>query len=157
MKNMLILYFVGACLMQTAVGAARNVGDKPNIIFMIADDLGKENACFRLAYFHHARNFTVAFLKMFFHQISINVLLVANNSIIHYLNGWRFTNHYFHKVLFSHSTLTSILYITHFIIVILGFADIGFRNSMIYSPYVDNMATVGMVLNSSYVQPTCSP
>ncbi|XP_025110942.1 arylsulfatase B-like isoform X2 [Pomacea canaliculata] len=39
----------------------------------------------------------------------------------------------------------------------LGWNDVGFRNSEIHSPTLDKMAEAGIILNSSYVQPVCSP
>ncbi|XP_041378318.1 arylsulfatase B-like [Gigantopelta aegis] len=39
----------------------------------------------------------------------------------------------------------------------LGWNDIGFHNPEIKSPNIDKLATEGLILNSSYVQPLCSP
>ncbi|XP_041378172.1 flavin-containing monooxygenase 5-like isoform X2 [Gigantopelta aegis] len=38
-----------------------------------------------------------------------------------------------------------------------GWNDIGFHNPEIKSPNIDKLATEGVILNSSYVQPLCSP
>ncbi|XP_071109083.1 arylsulfatase B-like [Haliotis cracherodii] len=39
----------------------------------------------------------------------------------------------------------------------LGWNDVGFRNPDILSPNIDKLAREGVILNSSYVQPVCSP
>lgn len=38
-----------------------------------------------------------------------------------------------------------------------GWADIGYHNSFMVTPTLDSLAENGMILNMSYVQPTCSP
>lgn len=38
-----------------------------------------------------------------------------------------------------------------------GWNDIGIRNPDIHSPYIDELARTGIVLNYSYVQPICTP
>ncbi|XP_050408585.1 arylsulfatase J [Patella vulgata] len=39
----------------------------------------------------------------------------------------------------------------------LGWNDIGFRNPQMITPNIDKLAREGVILNSSYVQPVCSP
>ncbi|XP_046368365.2 arylsulfatase B-like [Haliotis rufescens] len=39
----------------------------------------------------------------------------------------------------------------------LGWNDVGFRNPQMITPNLDRLAKAGVVLNSSYVQPMCSP
>ncbi|XP_046566768.1 arylsulfatase B-like [Haliotis rubra] len=39
----------------------------------------------------------------------------------------------------------------------LGWNDIGFRNPQVLTPHLDKLAKAGVILNSSYVQPVCSP
>ncbi|KAK3596803.1 hypothetical protein CHS0354_036643 [Potamilus streckersoni] len=39
----------------------------------------------------------------------------------------------------------------------LGWNDVGWRNPQMYTPNLDKLATSGVILNSSYVQPVCSP
>ena len=38
-----------------------------------------------------------------------------------------------------------------------GWNDVGFHNPDIISPNIDYLASHGMILNQSYVQPVCSP
>lgn len=38
-----------------------------------------------------------------------------------------------------------------------GWNDIGIRNPDIHSPYIDELARTGIILNHSYVQPICTP
>ena len=39
----------------------------------------------------------------------------------------------------------------------LGWNDVGWRNSFMPTPTLDRLAREGMILNQSYVQPSCSP
>ncbi|XP_046566683.1 LOW QUALITY PROTEIN: arylsulfatase B-like [Haliotis rubra] len=39
----------------------------------------------------------------------------------------------------------------------LGWKDVGFRNPQVLTPHLDKLAKAGVILNSSYVQPVCSP
>ena len=39
----------------------------------------------------------------------------------------------------------------------LGWSDVGWRNSFMPTPTLDRLASEGMILNQSYVQPSCSP
>ena len=38
-----------------------------------------------------------------------------------------------------------------------GWDDVGWKNSFMRTPTLDRMAREGMILNQSYVQPSCSP
>ena len=39
----------------------------------------------------------------------------------------------------------------------MGWNDVGFRDSEMYTPNIDKMASEGMMLNYSYVQQACTP
>ena len=39
----------------------------------------------------------------------------------------------------------------------LGWNDVGFHNPNMITPNIDTLASRGVILNSSYVQPTCTP
>ncbi|WOO43413.1 arylsulfatase [Rubellicoccus peritrichatus] len=39
----------------------------------------------------------------------------------------------------------------------LGWADVGFHNSIIRTPHMDSLARQGVILDNFYVQPTCTP
>ena len=39
----------------------------------------------------------------------------------------------------------------------LGWADVGWHNPGLHTPTLDRLAREGMILNQSYVQPSCSP
>nr|KAG5696970.1 hypothetical protein BaRGS_008432 [Batillaria attramentaria] len=39
----------------------------------------------------------------------------------------------------------------------LGFSDVGWRNPALHTPTLDRLAREGVILNQSYVQPSCSP
>ncbi|XP_052787636.1 arylsulfatase I-like [Mya arenaria] len=39
----------------------------------------------------------------------------------------------------------------------LGWNDVGWHNDQMFTPNLDNMARAGVILNSSYVQPVCTP
>ncbi|XP_046566773.1 arylsulfatase J-like [Haliotis rubra] len=39
----------------------------------------------------------------------------------------------------------------------LGWNDVGFRNPQVLTPHLDKLAKAGVILNSTYVQPVCSP
>ncbi|KAK3596802.1 hypothetical protein CHS0354_036641 [Potamilus streckersoni] len=64
-------------------------------------------------------------------------------------------------------TFTSILlmYVSsarppHIVLIVaddLGWNDVGWRNPQMYTPNLDKLATAGVILNSSYVQPLCTP
>ena len=48
----------------------------------------------------------------------------------------------------------------HIMIIVaddLGWSDVGFRDSEMYTPNIDKMASEGMMLNYSYVQQACTP
>lgn len=38
-----------------------------------------------------------------------------------------------------------------------GWNDVGFRNPDVLTPNIDKLARSGMILNSSYVMPVCTP
>lgn len=38
-----------------------------------------------------------------------------------------------------------------------GYNDVGFRNSDVITPNIDSLASEGMILDQSYVQPLCTP
>ena len=38
-----------------------------------------------------------------------------------------------------------------------GWNDVGWHNPAIYTPNLDKLANDGVILNSSYVQPVCTP
>ena len=39
----------------------------------------------------------------------------------------------------------------------LGWADVGWKNPGLHTPTLDRLAREGVILNQSYVQPSCSP
>ena len=48
----------------------------------------------------------------------------------------------------------------HILVIVaddLGWSDVGFRDSEMYTPNIDKMASEGMMLNYSYVQQACTP
>ena len=48
----------------------------------------------------------------------------------------------------------------HIVVILaddLGWADVGWNNPGLHTPTLDRMAREGVILNQSYVQPSCSP
>ena len=48
----------------------------------------------------------------------------------------------------------------HILVIVaddLGWSDVGFRDSEMYTPNIDKMASEGMMLNYSYMQQVCTP
>jgi hypothetical protein len=41
--------------------------------------------------------------------------------------------------------------------VLTGYNDVGFRNSDVITPNIDSLASDGLILDQSYVQPLCTP
>ena len=58
------------------------------------------------------------------------------------------------------STFTRVIGVRHIVFILaddLGWNDVGFHNPDMVTPNIDKLASEGVILNSSYVQPLCTP